>query len=232
MKNILIIGGSSGIGGELTKILAQNGNKVFASFNKTIKDDQENINFFKLNVFDDSYDIYSVLPSVLDGVVYCPGSINLKPFNRIKVKEFIDDFNLQVIGAIRIIQDVLPLLRKSETASIVLFSTVACRTGFPFHSQVSVSKGAIEGLMRSLSAELAPQTRVNCIAPSLTDTPLAKNLLNTESKRKANSLKHPLKKIGSTSDIAYAVEYLLSQKSQWITGQIISVDGGLSTIKL
>lgn len=134
--------------------------------------------------------------------LYCPGSIQLKPFARIKAEDFAQDFQLQVIGAIRVIQQVLPILKASPQASIVLFSTVAVQTGFTFHTQVATSKGAIEGLTKALAAELAPKIRVNCIAPSITDTPLAGTLLSTPEKKEANAQRHPLKKIGAPEDIA------------------------------
>ena len=130
------------------------------------------------------------------------------------------------------IQAALPKLKDSDNASIVLFSTVAVQSGLNFHSLVASSKGAIEGLTRALSAELAPKIRVNCIAPSLTDTPLAASLLNTDQKKEANALRHPLKRIGTATDIANMAEFLLSDKSSWITGQILHVDGGMGSIKL
>jgi NAD(P)-dependent dehydrogenase (short-subunit alcohol dehydrogenase family) len=139
---------------------------------------------------------------------------------------------LQVGGAIKVIQAVLPALKNSGNASIILFSTVAVQLGLNFHTQVSVSKGAIEGLTKALSAELAPSIRVNCIAPSLTDTPLAASLLNTEQKVEANALRHPLKRIGKVNDISEMACFLLSNKSSWITGQVMHVDGGMSAIKL
>ena len=126
----------------------------------------------------------------------------------------------------------MPRLKKSENASIVLFSTVAVQTGLPFHTQVAASKGAVEGLTKALAAELAPTTRVSCIAPSLTDTPLAASLLNTEQKKQANALRHPLKRIGTTKDIANMAAFLLSAKASWITGQILHVDGGMSALKI
>ena len=129
-------------------------------------------------------------------------------------------------------QYAFPALKKSEHAAVVVFSTVAVQLGLPFHSQVCASKGAIEGLTKALSAEWAPSIRVNCIAPSLTDTPLAANLLNTDEKKAANALRHPLKKIGTASDIANMAAFLLSENAAWISGQIIHVDGGMSTIKI
>ena len=172
------------------------------------------------------------LPNELDGLVYCPGSINLKPFARIKPEEFTEDFNLQVGGAIRVVQAVLPRLKASEAASVVFFSTVAVQSGFNFHTQVSASKGALEGLTRALAAEMAPTIRFNCIAPSLTDTPLASKLLSNEEKKKANAARHPLKKIGNPADIAEMAAFLLSEKSGWITGQIFHVDGGISSLRI
>ena len=231
MKNYLIIGGSSGIGNELAIQLSQSGNQVFATFNKSEpKNENAHIQFHQLNVLEETLSL-DFLPDELAGLVYCPGSINLKPFERIKPADFETDYKLQVIGAIKIIQSVLSRLKKSENASIVLFSTVAVQTGLPYHTQVSASKGALEGLTKALAAELAPLIRVNCIAPSLTDTPLAASLLNTEQKKEANALRHPLKRIGTTEDIANMAAFLLSQKASWITGQILHVDGGMSSLK-
>lgn len=230
MKNILIIGHSSGIGKALSELLSSE-YRVYGTYCKnSVSWEHKNIYSNYLNVMDDSHD-FNFLPDTLDGLVYCPGAIQLKPFSRLKEEDFIQDFKLQVTGAIKTIQACLPALKKSDQASIVLFSTVAVKMGFNFHSLVSTSKGAIEGLTKSLSAELAPKIRVNCIAPSLTDTPLASPLLNTPEKIQQNMERHPLKKIGEPDDIANMAAYLLSEKSKWITGQIFHVDGGLSSIK-
>lgn len=231
MKNILIIGHSSGIGHTLTQQLSPH-HKVYGTYSKNKKDfEHENVHSQYLNVLDEEYD-WSFIPDSLDGLVYCPGAINLKPFHRIKEEEFIHDYKLQVTGAIKVIQACLPFLKKSEQASIVLFSTVAVKMGFNYHSIVSTNKGAIEGLTRSLAAELAPKLRVNCIAPSITNTPLATNLLNTAEKIEANAQRHPLKKIGESEDIANMTAFLLNDESKWITGQVFHVDGGMSSIKL
>lgn len=227
----LIIGGSSGIGLQLAIQLSQSGNEVIATFNKNRPTvEYPHIRFEHLNVLEDDLSINS-LPDELAGLAYCPGSINLRPFERIKPADFESDYKLQVTGAIKVIQLVLPRLKNSEEASIVLFSTLAVQTGLPFHSLVSASKGALEGLTKALAAEYAPKIRVNCIAPSLTDTPLAASLLNSEQKREANALRHPLKRFGKTEDIANMAEFLLSQKASWITGQVLHVDGGLSSLK-
>jgi len=232
MKSYLIVGGSSGIGLNLVEQLSGSGNKIVATYFKNNSSPQfENVDFHSLNVLDDELNL-DFLPDILDGLVYCPGSINLKPFHRLKPEGFVDDFKLQVVGAVRVIQAALPALKNSEKASVVLFSTVAVQTGFNFHTQVAASKGAVEGLTRSLAAELAPKIRVNCIAPSLTDTPLAEKLLNSEQKRETNADRHPLKRIGHTTDIANMADFLLSEKSDWITGQVFHVDGGMSSLKV
>ncbi len=231
MKNYLIIGGSSGIGLQLAQQLATNGNNVFATYNNTPQENTANIQFFKLDVSEEAFNL-DFLPDEIHGLAYCPGSINLKPFARVKPETFVEDYQLQVIGAIKSIQAVLPRLKAAAGASVVLFSTVAVQSGFNFHSIVSASKGALEGLTKALAAEFAPIIRFNCVAPSITDTPLAKTLLSTEEKKQASAQRHPMKKVGEASDIANIAEFLLSEKSSWITGQILHVDGGMSTLKV
>lgn len=229
MKNYLIIGASSGIGKALAETLIAEGAQVFGTYHQTSPDNSR-VHFISFNAQEDELPL-DELPEVLDGIAYCPGSINLRPFARIKAEAFVSDYELQVVGAIKVLQTVLPLLKKSEQASVLLFSTVAVQSGFPFHSQVAASKGAIEGLTRSLAAELAPKIRVNAIAPSLTNTPLAAKLLSSDEKIQANAERHPLKKIGEAQDIAHMGAFLLSDKSSWVSGQILSVDGGMSSIK-
>ncbi len=231
IKNFLIVGGSTGIGNQLAMQLATT-NKVFATYNKHNPDASSNVllSFHFCNVMEEEID-FSYLPDMLHGIVYCPGSINLKPFARIGQEDFINDYRLNVLGAIKIIQQLLPKLKTSGNASILFFSTVAVQHGFNFHSMVAASKGAVEGLTRALAAELAPAIRVNCIAPSITETPLSSSLLNTDAKKEANAARHPLKRIGTPADIAHLAAFLLSDQSSWITGQIMAVDGGMSSVK-
>lgn len=232
MANFFIIGGSSGIGKTLAKNLSEAGNQVFATYLKNeVNDANSQVEYHSLDITQSEFN-FEYLPEVIDGLVYCPGSIQLKPFHRTKSAEFTEDFELQVVGAVKTIQAVLPRLKKSSQASILLFSTVAVQTGFNFHSIVAASKGAVEGLVRSLAAEFAPTVRVNGIAPSLTDTPLAERLLNSPEKKETNAQRHPLKRIGTPSDISDAAAFLLSEKSSWITGQILHVDGGISNLKI
>lgn len=231
LKNILVIGGSSGIGNELALQLAEN-NRVYTTYNKnnpgTVENNHLHFNF--CDVTSENID-FSYLPDILHGFVYCPGSINLKPFARIQPEDFISDYRINVLGAVKILQLVLPKLKAAGNASVILFSTVAVQQGFNFHSIVASSKGAIEGLTRALAAELAPAIRVNCIAPSITETPLSATLLNTEAKKEANAMRHPLRRIGKPADIADIASFLLSDQSSFITGQIMAVDGGMSSIK-
>ncbi len=230
MRNYVIIGGSSGIGNAIVESLEDHDANIVATYNTNAKESRGKVKYLKYDVTTDELDL-DELPEQIDGLAYCPGSINLKPFKRFKEDDFVQDFKLQVMGATKVIKQLLPKMKGSQDASILLFSTVAVQTGFSFHTQVAISKGAIEGLTRSLAAELSPDIRVNALAPSLTNTNLAGKLLSTPEKINMQSEKNPLKKIGDPKDIAEAATYLLTEKSSWMTGQIITIDGGYSRIK-
>jgi NAD(P)-dependent dehydrogenase (short-subunit alcohol dehydrogenase family) len=228
MKQFLIIGGTKGIGLATTQALVQQGHKVYvwARIPMAIEGAQ-----VIANDVTGELDL-SHLPDVLDGVVYCPGSINLKPFHRLSADDFARDWQLNVMGAVTALQAVMPRLTAAEHASVVLFSTVAVALGMPFHASIASAKGAIEGLTKSLAAEWAPKIRVNAIAPSITQTPLAEKLLSSSEKIDAAAKRHPLQAIGSPENVAAMVTFLLGDESKWITGQVMHVDGGLSSVKL
>ncbi|MGW1456278.1 SDR family NAD(P)-dependent oxidoreductase [Salegentibacter agarivorans] len=228
-KNILLIGGSTGIGLEIANQLVNENNVIVASRNKgELNDDIKHLEF---DVLKDNIEDLD-LPEEIHGLVYCPGSINLKPFKMLKHKDFEEEMNLNFLSLVKVVQEVLPKLKKAEKASLVFFSTVAVKVGMPFHTSVAAAKGAIEGFAKSLAAEYAPSLRVNVIAPSLTDTPLAEKLLSNDSKKEKMSERHPLKRVGTAKDIANASTFLLSDENSWITGQILGVDGGLSTLNI
>lgn len=232
MKNIVIIGAGSGIGLATAKELQNENHVLGVSKTKTPAIEQLNISFYEKNILTDSLEDIP-FPETIDGLVYAPGSINLKPFSRLSEEDFKQDFEINVMGAIKTIQKLLPRLKKAESASIVLFSSVAAKTGMPFHASIATSKAALEGLTKSLAAEFAAQKiRVNTIAPSLTDTQLAAGLLSTEERREASAKRHPLQKIGNADEIAKMVVFLLSDSASWITGQTIGIDGGIGSLKI
>jgi 3-oxoacyl-[acyl-carrier protein] reductase len=229
-KNILIVGASSGIGHALAQTLQAEGANLFLASRRQPADVAGT--YFQWDVTQPVGTLFDALPDTLHGLVYAPGTINLKPFQRLTTSDFQNDFQVNVLGAVSAIQSCLTRLRKAEGASIVLFSTVAVQTGMGFHATVATSKGAIEGLARSLAAELAPNhVRCNAIAPSLTDTPLATALLSTDEKREASNKRHPLGRFGTAADIANVAKLLLSDEGSWITGQVIGVDGGMGKLK-
>ncbi len=224
MKNAVIVGATSGIGKATSQLLySQEWNII------SISRSAEQTNGISWDVTTDLPDL-SHIPDEIHALVYCPGTINLKPFKRLTPIDFRTDFDVNVLGAVRIIQALESRL-KAGNAAVVMFSTVAVAQGMPFHASVAASKGAVEGLCRSLAAECAPAIRFNCIAPSLTDTPLADKLLNSEVKREASAQRHPLKAIGKPEEVAAMVALLVSDGGRFITGQTFGIDGGLSTIR-
>ena len=228
MKNILMIGGSYGIGLPLVKILNKDFN-VHVACRTNDQLQSENVNFIKFDALNDEFD-NSLIPDEIHGFVYLPGSINLRPFKGLSVEAFKQDLEINLISLIKVLKTVMPKLVAADNSSIVLMSTVAVQRGMPFHSSVSASKGAIEGLTKSLAAEYAPKIRVNAVAPSIVDTPLANRFLNNDLKIEKSAQKHPMKRVGNSADIAETINFLLSEKSSWMTGQIIGVDGGTSTL--
>jgi len=230
-KHFLIVGASSGIGAALLQQLVGAGHRVtHLSREPERAPELPGVTGVRWDLQHEPLPS-AALPERLDGVAYCPGGIRLKPFPRLKEQDFNEEWELNLLGAVRTLQAVLPALKQSETASVLLFSTVAVQTGMPFHAAVAAAKGAVEGLTRSLAAELAPMIRVNAIAPTLTDTPLAQRLLGSDDKRRAAAERHPLKRINDADDVARTGAWLLADAPS-VTGQIIAVDGGLSSLRL
>lgn len=227
-KNILLIGGSHGIGNSLVHIL-HNNHSVYVASRTTEGLDGLNVTHIQFDATADELDT-SILPDEIHGFVYCPGSINLKPFKMMSMDTFEQDMQLNFFSLVRTVQTIIG--KMTEGSSMVFFSTVAVGTGMPFHTSVAAAKGAIEGFAKSMAAEYAPKIRVNVVAPSLVDTPLAGRLLSNDKKVEMMSQRHPLKRVGKAEDIANIASFLLSDNSTWMTGQIVGVDGGMSTLNI
>ena len=226
MKNIVIIGGTKGIGKAIVNEVVDNNNVVCLSRNQT---DFSHDNYTFHN-FDALVDDYPDFESV-DCLIYCPGSINLKPISTLSLDDFRNDFELNVIGAVRAIKKYLNLLKKSESASILLFSTVATKLGMPYHASVSVAKSGIDGLVKTLGSELAPKVRINAIAPTITNTELASKILRNDKVIENMVERHPLKKILSSSEVAKMASFLISEDASSISGQIFNMDAGIVSFK-
>lgn len=226
--NVLIVGASSGIGKEIWNQCTEKGFSVFTMGRQSL-DSEGHIIFDALQP---SFEIPDSWPQQFHALIYCPGTIQLKPITRLTSTDFIADFQVNVLGFVAVVQGFLPRLKKAEGAAIVTFSTVATQVGIGFHSSIAASKGGLQSLCLSLAAELAPsQIRVNVIAPSLTDTPLASQLLNSPEKREASAKRHPLNQIGNPSHLASLAITFIQPESAWVTGQVLTVDGGLSKIR-
>lgn len=230
VKNILLIGGSQGIGLEVAKLLEKDYEVYAACRTKGVLENLD-VNYLEYDALEDASEDLD-LPDTIDGLVFCPGTINLKPFKMLSPEAYEKDFNMNFMSLVKTLHGIFPKLKKAKQASLVFFSTVAVQTGMPFHTSIAASKGAIEGFTKSLAAEHAPQMRVNAIAPSLIDTPLAEKLLGSDKKKDKMAERHPLKRVGKTVDIANMTEFLLSDKSSWISGQVLGVDGGMSSLNI
>lgn len=228
-KTILVIGASSGIGKATAQALIDQGANVI-----TASRSNPEISGLEHHSFDatDKNAELDFIPEQLDGLVYCPGTINLKPFNRISIEDFQSDLDINLLGAIRVLQASFKSLKKSDSASVVLFSTVAAKLGMNFHSSIATAKAAVEGLGKSLAAEWSMHgIRVNMVAPSLTDTPLAEKLLSTDDRKESSNKRHPIGRYGEAKDLSEMVVFLLSEKASWVTGQTIGIDGGVGSLK-
>lgn len=228
MKNIIIIGGSSGIGFEVLKQQLQNNNIVFNLSRTKPAISNQNLHHFDLDILSDQ------LPEIehVDHIIYCPGSINLKPILSLTIDDFRQDFEINVIGAVKSIQKYLPKLKQAAKPSIVLFSTVAAKLGMPYHASIATAKAGVEGLVKSLGAELAPNIRVNAIAPTITSTPLSASILRNERMKEMMAERHPMKKYLDPEEVASMVDFLISEKANAISGQIFEMDYGLVTFKI
>ncbi|MDN3619191.1 SDR family oxidoreductase [Polaribacter undariae] len=227
MNKILVIGGSKGIGKAIIDSLIDENSIINISRTAPLLS-HTNLNHFNCDILTDD------LPEIhaIDTLIYCPGSINLKPISRLKLTDFREDFEINVIGAVKAIQHYLPALKKGNKPSILLFSTVAAKLGMPFHASVATAKSAVEGLTKSLGAELAPLIRVNAIAPTVTDTELASKLLRNERMIENIKERHPLKKYLAPKEVADLASYLISEKAGAISGQIFELDCGIVSFKI
>lgn len=226
-RTIIVVGGSKGIGKAIAESLLDSNNIINISRSKP-EYSHENLSHHSCDVLKDE------LPEIAeaDSLIYCPGSINLKPLNRLDIADFKQDFEVNVIGAVKCIQNYLPLLKKSDKASVLLFSTVATKLGMPFHASVAAAKSAVEGLTKSLGAEFATSIRFNAIAPTVTDTDLASKLLRNEKMIENIKERHPLNSYLQPQDVAELASFLISDKASKISGQVFNIDSGIVSFKI
>lgn len=227
MKTIIIIGGSKGIGNAIVDCLIDT-HKIVNISRTEPKQTHSNLSLLQCDILTDN------LPDIenADALVYCPGSINLKPINRLSVDDFKSDFEINVIGAVKAIQKYLPILKEGNQPAILMFSTVASKLGMPFHASIATAKSGVEGLVKSLGAELAPTVRVNAIAPTVTDTDLASKLLRNDKMKENITDRHPLKKYLNPKEVANMASFLISDKAASISGQIFEMDCGIVSFKI
>lgn len=228
-QTFIVAGGSRGIGAEITAGLLEAGHHVICISRTQPEIEAARLQWIRHDF--NSEEPLSGLPETCHGLVYCPGSIQLRSFRSLKPADFQKDLDINLLGAVKMLQAAMPSLKNAGHASVVLFSTVAVAQGMPFHSSIAAAKAAVEGLGISLAAEWAPHIRVNVVAPSLVNTPLAAGLLSTPEKAEASAKRHPLQRIGTPADMAAAALFLLSDASSWMTGQVMNIDGGLSVLR-
>jgi 3-oxoacyl-[acyl-carrier protein] reductase len=228
-RTFLFAGASSAIAKQTALLLKEKGDRVIGLSTKEPNDTHLYDNCYQLSSYD--FSAFPEIAHAIDGLVYFPGTINLKPFARLTPADFINDFQINTLGAVAFVQSYLNNLKKSQNGSVVFISSVAAGIGLPFHSSIALAKAGLEGFAKALAAELAPSIRVNCVAPSLVNTPLGEKLMNTPDKMEQMRNRNPLRQVGKSLDVANAVAFLLSDASAWVSGQVFAVDGGMSTLK-
>lgn len=227
MKNIVIIGGSKGIGNAI--LLQQLETNIVYNISRNAPDSTHpNLKHFAIDVVQDS------LPDIenIDTIIYCPGSINLKPIGSLSIDDFRNDFEINVIGAVKVIQKYLPVLKKGTDPSIILFSTVAAKLGMPFHASIATAKAGVEGLVKSLGAELASVIRINAIAPTITETTLSAGILRNDRMKENMVERHPMKGYLKPEEVANMANFLISENAKSISGQVFEMDYGIVTFKI
>lgn len=227
MKNIVIIGGSKGIGSAI--LLQQLESNQVHNISRNAPDiSHPNLTHYSLDVLKDD------LPDIenIDTLIYCPGSINLKPIGNLSIDDFRNDFEINVIGAVKTIQKYLPVLKKGTNPSIILFSTVAAKLGMPFHASIATAKAGVEGLVKSLGAELASVVRINAIAPTITETTLSAGILRNDRMKENMVERHPMKGYLKPEEVASMANFLISDQAKSISGQVFEMDYGIVTFKI